>query len=942
MSASLFTSPLTTPLVISPLTPTAPVLLDSSSNTTSSIEQVRAALDNGTPTVVHDALVPFLRLESKSPGDTRVINEICQNLSRLLYPWFQNLDRMRMEDQQSLYKLLKPDGLFIDTLLQYHMLNRKQPANDNSNYLAIGMDSFPIEYQQQPSKSLEYLVQERLPQGIRKKNEQGQLKLYVDALEYFLYHLCKSLVPPRENTVSQPSSYTAPSTPRSPAPGSSSYHQSHPQSSAIRSGSMASSISREYICFFLPVAIPEVSSSTTTDSSSDASISNNGTTTPFSPPGRSPINQLRNRLHDLTPTKSTVSTQHVPTKKPGTVESDLLDVCNYNMALEVANFFGFCAAFLWLPAIPSDIRNASLLPEKQQKQQWLWIPCFSHLAALSLFHLVVGYLAKGERQMERHHISAANSAEAYEKRIGMNSTIRETLRVRCFTTPLADTLGLMLASCGERASSLTDTDVWIPFLDAAASVWIRYVLPWRGGSNKVMVDQPNGDSSLPAVWQARIPLMVQGIGSALYGPTFSLFIKQMSSPHIDLLLRSTTSLNNQRHNNSNVHSWIHDVVGSVFGHYHTVDALEIVERVISAFNSSELRAILAAIEQCQYGNMSMSMRMSMDTMMTPTKQIKSQRHVSASGSILFENQMEEAQRHLMPCLHDLARGVSRILDPLLVQSDGSSVVFNCLPNGPVLQSLVQSLYAAERLADRQLRLIVPERSAEQARSLVSDIFLVLSRILSATSNDTSDGGGASETMRARAQTLQEAQSRISSLYGKVAQVFGVSRQEIDDERLMEARNSLGSPFSLANVPVGRRLSANLLSSSMFEVSGSECPDMELNGLLSPRGRWELKTGRKKFTPQSFSQGSILPRGPRALYLARSYESQWLLDHLLSFNVVANRRYQQFLDFMETESYPIPHAVRTYELSFRWLAAYQNLRFIILLFVVWAVFYKLFF
>ncbi|KAJ1756897.1 hypothetical protein GGH17_002591 [Coemansia sp. RSA 788] len=133
-----------------------------------------------------------------------------------------------------------------------------------------------------------------------------------------------------------------------------------------------------------------------------------------------------------------------------------------------------------------------------------------------------------------------------------------------------------------------------------------------------------------------------------------------------------------------------------------------------------------------------------------------------------------------------------------------------------------------------------------------------------------------------------------------------------------------------------------------------------HGSLTPRGRWELKTGRKKFTTQSLLsspqqtqspqwrlqprrivEDELQPRGLRAQLQARSYENQWLLDHMRSFNVVANQRYQQLLNLIDATMFPVPSSMRAYELDFRWAAAYPNIRFLALVLVVLRIVFWIF-
>ncbi|KAJ2464624.1 hypothetical protein EV174_006783, partial [Coemansia sp. RSA 2320] len=175
--------------------------------------------------------------------------------------------------------------------------------------------------------------------------------------------------------------------------------------------------------------------------------------------------------------------------------------------------------------------------------------------------------------------------------------------------------------------------------------------------------------------------------------------------------------------------------------------------------------------------------------------------------------------------------------------------------------------------------------------------------------------------------LHDAQARIATAVPKIATVFHASRAEIDALMRDPVPFVLGDPT--------RKRSAPAVAAS---------PDMD-RGALTPRGRWELKTGRRKFTAASLLVSPdgdasscpadddlllLLPRGPRAVITARSYENQWLLDHALGFNSVANRYFQLALDTIESRRvFPIPHALRSAHLDFRWVAAYPNMRFLAL-------------
>ncbi|KAJ1809406.1 hypothetical protein LPJ75_004392, partial [Coemansia sp. RSA 2598] len=673
-----------------------------------------AAFENGSPRVVYDCLQPYLSMESRSSGDAQTISEISQSVSKLLYPWFQNSEAMRSDEQRSMYMLLRPDGLLVDTLLQYHTLRQQQRAPAQYT-LSIEAQSLPVEFQSGKGVGLPSELAKRATPGSSDK----ALGFGVDALEYYIYHLCKALVPPRENSTDLAS--------RSIAYPSGAQGRSSVRHGAAVSGSVVHSLAREYTCFFLPVCVPEKQLNANGEIVSDSN----------------PMKQIRSRLHDLSPRKSYTgqSTGQAETaRKPGTTDVDLLDACEYGQALDLATYFSTCVSFLWLPVISRDLR--SLIKSAVQRgpgdlsgdaSGWVWIPSFSHLSALNLFHLVVGYLAKGDRQMERYHLTgaipeaspavegmgsaspvagsnaSAQYIEAFEKRIGMSGTIRDTLRARCLTVPLADTLGLVLASCGR--AGVSDTDIWIPFLDVTAAIWIRYIMPWRGSRTA----SPGGStaSELSPVWQARIPLMVKGISPVLYGQTFALFLEKTCGPNVDLLAHTASAMDGRQ--GGGVQSRIHGAVESVFGHGHTIDALTVVERVVSAFTGTELRAILAAIERLQIDAFPrLRSQLAADAPAasllldpsavaaesaaagTPTKasgakqQQQEQSQEQPKRNAAFESLVAAAQQHLSPFIPEIVscRSGSQVFDTVMLGTLGSPPV--CIvfgrPPAPLLQS----------------------------------------------------------------------------------------------------------------------------------------------------------------------------------------------------------------------------------------------------------------
>ncbi|KAJ2796433.1 hypothetical protein H4S07_006225, partial [Coemansia furcata] len=238
------------------------------------------------------------------------------------------------------------------------------------------------------------------------------------------------------------------------------------------------------------------------------------------------------------------------------------------------------------------------------------------------------------------------------------------------------------------------------------------------------------------------------------------------------------------------------------------------------------------------------------------------------------------------------------------------------PHSALFRDLVVALQRADVLCDRQLRLLdaTPSQStSDRAQAAATHVLDVVARAFSA--NASAEPLSTAESARLRSDSLRADKKRISRVRARLAAVFQASAADVD-----------AVPFVLAECPAPP-------AARRKEPSGKG-PEMD-HGALTPRGRWEVKTGRRKFTamslvaPPTGDDILLLPRGPRAVYSARSYESQWLLDHALRFNGVANRYYQHALDAIEACNTPIPHALRNAHLDFRWVAAYQNLRFLAL-------------
>ncbi|KAJ1932608.1 hypothetical protein EC988_009401, partial [Linderina pennispora] len=239
---------------------------------------------------------------------------------------------------------------------------------------------------------------------------------------------------------------------------------------------------------FVPVAVPGVTTETPTKTDN------------------SPIGQIRNRLHDFSPMKH----NELPktTRTPGTMEADILDTMDYNATLELTGYFVATTVLLWMPIVPADVRAAIATG----KPDWIWIPNNAHLAGLNMFHMLVSYFSKGERQMEQFHVPGPNGSNsklvANGTRIGMNGSIRNFLRTRTIVTSIEDMLGLVLGSCN-RAGTV-EVDVWLAMLHNAAQVWIRFALPWRSTAPPPAVDMTN-------VWGSRVAAMTNNMATVLYG-----------------------------------------------------------------------------------------------------------------------------------------------------------------------------------------------------------------------------------------------------------------------------------------------------------------------------------------------------------------------------------------------------------------------------------------
>ncbi|KAJ2838938.1 hypothetical protein FBU31_000804 [Coemansia sp. 'formosensis'] len=763
-----------------------------------SVEQVRGALSSKTPRTVYNALVPFLREEWRSNGDRGVINEIAGSIGQLVYTWFQSSEAMSYDDKQALYLLLRPDEVVMKTLLQYNTLQRQQQqqaVGDGDGWLSIGLDSLPSEWHGQAALAAAYL-RAHAPKSVRVVERPGSVELRVGALEYVLYHVCRALVP---------------------APGV-----------GVRQGtlvakSVVSSLSHELIRFFLPVAVP----------TADVSDSDH----------------LRPLLHMA---QSSGGQQ----QQKRTVGVDLLDVCEHGQAVDVAQYFVFCAALAWLPAGADPAQ---------------WDAKTGHVVGLSLMHAAMEYMAKGElQQMEQAKARGKGGA-----RVEMNGSVRSVVR-RQMAGPLSDTLALVV-ELGKRAGVAEASEMWLAYFVQAVRTWARYAMPWHGtGTSSTTTTSSEASSAgLSEAWQQRMRVAVWGVGAAMYAPVLEDITRLLAAPHMNLLARAPRSA-------------IDDA--SALDSLRGADALRAVECIASAFAEPELRAILVAV----------------DSVWGPPHHHRHGQVGAVSLSPRFNALVADATRLLSSATSAEALPPPQVAD--------SSVFVS--PHSALFRDLVVALQRADVLCDRQLRLLdaTPSQStSDRAQAAATHVLDVVARAFSA--NASAEPLSTAESARLRSDSLRADKKRISRVRARLAAVFQASAADVD-----------AVPFVLAECPAPP-------AARRKEPSGKG-PEMD-HGALTPRGRWEVKTGRRKFTamslvaPPTGDDILLLPRGPRAVYSARSYESQWLLDHALRFNGVANRHYQRALDAIEACNTPIPHALRNAHLDFRWVAAYQNLRFLAL-------------
>ncbi|KAJ2490524.1 hypothetical protein IWW37_003084 [Coemansia sp. RSA 2050] len=572
-------------------------------------------------------------------------------------------------------------------------------------------------------------------------------------------------------------------------------------------------------------------------------------------------------------------TQPGNSQRAPSIGIDLLDTCEEAQANDLTQYFVFCAALAWLP-LGADPA--------------MWVPNIGHIVGLNLLHGIIEYMARGEKQFEH-----AKAGDSKGKRIEMNSSLRTVAR-RQLERPLTNIVSLV-TTAGKRLGVTDTSEMWLPFFFLAVRAWTRYAMPWHISSN---FQVPATATELSEVWRMRMRLVVWGVGAPMYAPVLEDIMQLLVAPNVDLLAYAQRSA-------------IDDATALSSGNIRGVDALRVVERIATAFAAPELRAILVAVDSLwgtSHGR-------------------------ASSSSPRFNALVADARRALV--------SNPEFLPP--AAADSSLFVS---PRNPLLKDLVIALQRVVSLCERQQHLLESPSLLPSSKIAQQTTSVILSLVAHAFSTESSASPpSAAESAKARSKELNWSKERIARVMPGLTAVFQAEPADVD----VIKHESV--PFVLADRPPAAavRRVGNELASSAAAIS----PEMEC-GSLTPRGRWELKTGRRKFTAMSLvpsplptpskhstqrgggDYDALLPRGPRAVYSARSYESQWLLDNALSFNGVANRYYQRALDAFESYCLPIPEALRTFELDFRFVAAYQNMRFMALVLLLLMIVRYLFF
>ncbi|KAJ2326260.1 hypothetical protein GGI00_004800, partial [Coemansia sp. RSA 2681] len=592
-------------------------------------------------------------------------------------------EAMDGDERRALYALLRPDGVVVETLLQYDALHRQHSpqaaaaaaaAEGGDGWLAIGGDSLPGEWRGQPGAAAAYL-KAHAPAGVRVVASPGAVELRVGALEYVVYHVCRALVPSRGLGV---------------------------RHGALVAGSVVHCLARELISFFLPlrpagvgvasvrqVAAPERPPAPAAAAAQGVEVADQA--------ARSPMRQLRSRLHGAPGPGA---------RRAGAGGADLLDACAGAQATGVAQCFAFCAALAWLP-VGADAAA--------------WAPSIAHVAGLNLFHAAVGYVAKGERQLER----ARAGGRSEGARVAMNAAVRDAVRPQ-LAGPLGSTLALVVAA-SRRPGAADAAEAWLPFLDEAVSTWLRYAMPWRSSPQNSAPSLAD-DGRLAEAWQLRVPLVVWSVGAPLYAPVLADVARLLAAPHVDLLARAPRST-------------IDDA--SALAHVRGADALGVVERIASAFAAPELRATLVAADRL-WG-------------------------LSHGPSLLSSPRFDAL-------VGDATRILVSVADHAPPPPVADAATF-ADPRSALLKGLALALQRADRLCVRQLRLLAPPpvRAAEQAQTLVADLFAAAARVFSPPA--PADAPTTAESAAARAHALRDAQRRISAVVPKLAAVFHASRAD---------------------------------------------------------------------------------------------------------------------------------------------------------------------
>ncbi|KAJ1918879.1 hypothetical protein H4219_002329 [Mycoemilia scoparia] len=957
----------------------------------------------------------------------------------------------------------------------------------------------------------------------------GMIEFYLDKLEYFLFHFARALVPnplteiaSKQLLVSSSTNYTS-----------------------NTNAWLLAALTREYIGFFVPVSVPEQRSELSGRTSGSSSAPSSPTSPSLSPanpeywkqrinelspsrpreysqnvsfhPGSISIDMLDMTDYDVSfelacfftdtiamlwlpqiPYKTTIAlqSQGIPITSPYQHGQGAYSQRPSHNHSRSYNRLGASSSRNNSPYDASSLGSGPYdSPSKQNKNvlqtdSWNWNPTASQHRAFQRIIVAFDLMALGESQMEDYYSGAGgrafqdDSKDSYAIRLNMNSTIRDSLRSKCWNTPLCNIISYISVSCSNQAGwrspwvtqpngPPSNEPEWVSSIGIILEIWLRYAFPWSHPiylSRSTERNQDLDDEAVPPIWESRIALITKLVNPFLYSPMISLFmtrvlccldigtksargwsivdpgINDIHSPGVTTILshpyspraRAAAAAGRMREKVEDVFHLTHQKINFR-------DGLAIIERFVSVFRDPYLRSTLSEIEKLHYQrypdiydrefgpldsrrsgtpdflHRSNSGRSASPFNETPTisrtmSSSSSLSNKATSGSL--ERDMERpgtpksslpsvaANPKLLQALNSIliknkdsifgAHQPPQLLNAALLSTFASSLIIPVF-NQPktVGDAFVSHLSQASYIINHRIKLL---KDSERSSSTMGEIGEWLSRIFSTTTsaafsskydgdiagnNANASGLSSRESLTIRIHNLQGVKKRLDRISEKCASLFELSgkynREYINKSQQphhsgISSQNS--TPLSSLASRFQNERRASHKNGSPYRSDGI-LPEMSM-GSLTPRGRYELKAGLRKFTSESLmatptgspsscridstdSSGespsftslryrgvesksirfrdltqdpALVPQGPRADRMPRSYENEWILEKTLVWNEVLNDFYQhQILDSIESKfigTGTIPPRVRNFKINLRWIAAYPNMRFFTML------------